>query len=331
MPEIFDLTVDGAPAYAAGKLSLDPLTIRASELAGGVSSTVLLLETAAGRMVVKQSLGQLRVRQEWFCDRSRILQESAALRLLGPLLPPGAVPKVLLEDAGNLLYFMSAAPAAAETWKTKLLRGECDPAMAVAAGDTLAGIFRAGWESSELEKRYGDLTVFNQLRLQPYFGQCAERHPECAAFLQMLIDTYPERCSTLVHGDWSPKNMLVADSQFMAIDLEVIHFGDPAFDIAFLLNHLLLKAFRLPAMASDMRNLATLFWTSVREGFAPASDWEVQTIAYWAGLLLARVDGKSPVEYITEPELINDIRNFAKAMIRSRPATIEEVFDRQCL
>ena len=320
------LHVVNAAEYAASKLSfLSPL-IRVSELSGGVSSTVILLETEKERVVLKQSLPQLRVQQEWFCDQRRILQESAALRLLAPKLPAGSVPTVLYEDSENLAYVMTAAPPEADTWKAKLMAGECDPVIAEAAGVTLAAIFQAGWHSAEVERVYGDLTVFDELRLQPYFGQCAARHPDVAPELLRLIDEYPGRCETLVHGDWSPKNMLVSGSHFTAIDFEVIHFGDPAFDPAFLLNHLLLKSIYLPLQKRELAGLAITFWNTLKQSFPEARNWSSRIVAYMGGLLLARIDGKSPVEYLTGDEVRQAVRHRAKSMIMHPPQTIEEVF-----
>jgi 5-methylthioribose kinase len=131
-----------------------------------------------------------------------------------------------------------------------------------------------------------------------------------------------------VHGDWSPKNFLVSAAGVMAIDFEVTHFGDPAFDSAFLLNHLLLKSFYRPEWSAKFSRLAGKFWEVYGSGLPPGCDWiEPATLTHLGCLLLARIDGKSPAEYITEPSLQERVRQFARRLIASPAAHVMEVFE----
>jgi 5-methylthioribose kinase len=300
---------------------------RVSELAGGVSNTVLLVETDSGRFVLKQSLPQLRVAQQWLSDRCRVWREASALEAVAPHLPQGTVPEVLFRDDSNYLFAMTAGPAASEAWKSVLMRGECDPAVASRVGSITAALMRSGWQSRAMEAAFGDLTVFEQLRLDPYYRTTASRHPDLAGFLNTLADTYRSRSCTLVHGDWSPKNFLVGDGVVMAIDLEAIHFGDPAFDSGFLLNHLLLKSFHLPSRSAALAGLAEVFWSSLIDGMPPVPHFEHRTLEHLGALLLSRVDGKSPAEYIADPDLKQRVRDFARRLILNRPRCIAEVFE----
>src|SRR6266545_2572471 len=115
---VFELAAQNAAAYLTGRGLAAPDSV--TELGGGVSNTVLLVEAGGSRSVLKQSLARLRVEQDWFSDRDRIFREVAALRLLAGCLPPGSVPEVLFEDRDNCLFSMSAAPADAVTWKAQL-------------------------------------------------------------------------------------------------------------------------------------------------------------------------------------------------------------------
>ncbi len=320
-----ELTPSTAFAYLANR-GVRPLHV--GELAGGVSNTVLLVETASGRFVMKQSLAQLRVEQHWLSDRSRVWREADAMETIASHLPEGAVPSILFRDDDNYLFAMSAAPAGSETWKSALLRGECDPRVAAHVGSITAALMRAGWQSPVMEAAFGDLTVFGQLRLEPYYRTVATRHPDLAGFFTMLVETYASRRCTLVHGDWSPKNFLIAGGSAMAIDFEAVHFGDPAFDAAFLLNHLLLKSFHLHSLAGAFAGLAEIFWSSMISEMPPAPDFERHTLEHLGGLLLSRIDGKSPVEYIRDPNLKQQIREFARRLILDRPRYLREVFDR---
>lgn len=294
-------------------------------LGGGVSNTVLLAEGPESRIVCKQALEKLRVEADWRSRPDRTLREAEALQTVAPLLPAGAVPRVHYLDRANYIYTMEAAPASAHDWKSELMVGEADPTVAYAAGRILGGMIRATWQSSEWEAKFGDQTVFDELRLDPYYRYTASRHPDCAAHFDALIESCRTRRVALVHGDWSPKNLLLGPKGVMAIDFEVVHYGDPCFDTGFLLNHLVLKAIHFPFMRDMLHACAHAFWTAL----ALDTPWAFSgTMAHLGGLLLARVDGKSPAEYLTPDEKVT-ARALAKKIIATPPGSIRELW--QCL
>jgi 5-methylthioribose kinase len=324
---LFDLQASNAAEYLASRgISLEP--VRITELGGGVSNTVLLIETDGRRFVLKQALGKLRVQDDWFSDRERIFRESAAMRWLAPNLPAGSVPEILFDDRENCLFAMSAASNEAQTWKSLLLRGEADLRVAESVGQMLATIVARSWRDPEAQRAFGDQTVFDQLRIDPYYRTTAARHPDLRPHFERLISKMSCRRVSLVHGDWSPKNFLVSRGAVMAIDFEVTHFGDPAFDSAFLLNHLLLKSFYKPKWSTGFARMAHTFWRAYREGLPPECHWiEAATLNHLGCLLLARIDGKSPAEYITDAALRERVRMFARNLIVQPPALVADVFE----
>ena len=323
---MFDLQATNAAEYLRSRGILpDPAQI--TELGGGVSNTVLLVETGDRRFVLKQALGKLRVQDDWFSDRQRIFRESAAMRWLAPHLPPGAVPEILFEDREHCLFAMSAAPREAQTWKSLLMQGQVDYNTAACIGRMLAIIVSASWRDPDSERVFGDQTVFDQLRLDPYYRTTASRHPDLKPYFDRLMRESSGRRVSLAHGDWSPKNFLVSAGSLMAIDFEVTHFGDPSFDSGFLLNHLLLKSFFRPEWSSEFAKAGAYFWEAYRSGLPRECDWiEAATISHLGCLLLARVDGKSPAEYITETALRERVRQFARQLIVDSPASVAGVF-----
>lgn len=325
---MFELTPANASAYLAARGYNSPVfSIR--ELGGGVSNTVLLVDSAESRFVLKQALAKLRVEQDWFSDRQRALRESGALRQLAGALPEGAIPAILFEDPPNCLFAMSAAPAQARTWKDLLLDGVISEDTAERIARLQAALIAASWGSPVWRQNLGDLTVFDQLRLDPYYRATARRHPDLASFFDTLIDDARRRAIALTHGDWSPKNFLVDGASVMAIDFEVIHFGDPSFDAAFLLNHLLLKSFHRPEWIAAYTRAAARFWETLISALPPDADWfSASTIAHLGGLMLARIDGKSPVEYLRGEDVRDRVRRFARELILRRPASVEEVLMR---
>lgn len=189
----------------------------------------------------------------------------------------------------------------------------------------LARMVRQSWQSATMAKSFANLSIFEELRLDPYYGRLADLYPELSQYLEELIATCRTRRVSLVHGDFSPKNILVRDGRAMLIDFEVLHYGDPSFDAAFLLNHLLLKTF---AGVEGAPRLAIAFWNALMDELPHAPWFTAGTIAHLGGLLLARMDGKSPAEYITDANRKDEIRAFARDLILRPPATVEAVWER---
>lgn len=305
----------------------EPVAVR--ELGGGVSNIVLLIELPGRRWVLKQSLEKLRVKDDWRSDRGRVYREADSLKALGPCLGQGVVPEVVHVDLQNFLFIMTAAPQGSAVWKESLLAGQVDLGVARQAGALLAKMINASRSDPDLRKRFNDRTVFDQLRIDPYYRTTAQRHPDVRGpLVELMVESWNIR-SALVHGDYSPKNILVHDGRVFLIDFEVIHWGDPAFDAAFLLNHLFLKAQYRPDLAALYMEAVREFWKALgatleggmRRGF------EALTVRHLGGLMLARIDGKSPVEYIGDEETKERVRQFSKQILRERPQRLEAVVE----
>ncbi len=323
-----ELTIENCAAYLGSRGETFSAQPQIRELGGGVSNRVLLIEAPQRRFILKQSLGRLRVADDWQADRSRIFREVSALRDAARFFPAGSAPEVLWVDEENFLFAMTAADAGAQSWKTHLLSGRIDPGVAVTAGVLLGLWIRNSWQDCELETIYGDQTAFYQLRIDPYYRTAAQRHPEAAGRVEELIAESSRRRVCLVHGDWSPKNLIVGAGGIMVIDFEVTHFGDPAFDVAFCINHFLLKCFRCPDRASQLLDLSRTFYTWAA-GVVPAPALEFLEAAaarHLGWLLLARVDGKSPVEYIREEPLRDAVRRAALGIILEGPTDLETCY-----
>ncbi|MEO8128182.1 MAG: aminoglycoside phosphotransferase family protein [Bryobacteraceae bacterium] len=326
---MLELDEQAAPSYLAQRLGIDAASIKAVSLGGGVSNHVVLAETPGLRLVLKQSLPKLRVEEDWYSDRDRIFRESGSLSQLAPILPAGWLPEVLFEDLDNYAYAMTAAPAGSVTWKEQLMSGVAVPATAEQVALIQSAIIQATWHSEPWVKKFGDLTVFRQLRLDPYYEVTAKRHPNFATHFKSAIDRCGAGGVCLVHGDWSPKNMMVASGSVMAIDFEVIHYGDPSFDSAFLLNHLVLKAFHRPAATARYHKCAEAYWGKLLRSVPQAEAiLRAGTFEQLPLLLLARIDGKSPAEYISDPALKQRIRLLAFDLITRPASSPAEVFNR---
>ncbi|MFT5467853.1 MAG: 5-methylthioribose kinase, partial [Verrucomicrobiales bacterium] len=214
--------------------SLTPLT-------GGVSSDIYKVEDSDRVFVVKRALEKLKVADDWHADLSRNGFEVAYLNVVSRFLPE-AVPKVLFHNPANGYFAMEHLGDGFENWKTTMLAGDCRIEHARRAGEVLGRIHRETWDDSELRAGFETTDNFHDLRLEPYLLKTAERHPDLSQQLLDEADRIRDTRRCLVHGDFSPKNMLFNGDRLVVLDCEVAWFGDPAFDVAFLLNHLMIKA-----------------------------------------------------------------------------------------
>src|SRR5271156_1629081 len=276
-------------------------------LPGGVSNRAVRAIWAGGRSwVIKQALSKLRVDIDWFSSPDRITVEAKALRWLNRVAPPGTTPAFVLEDAANHLMVMEAIPEENENWKSILLKGEVVPEHFKQFGSLLGTIHRqSSAPGSEVSKTFADTTYFESLRLEPYYLFTAQTTPAAARFLQTLArETLLQKVS-LVHGDFSPKNTLLYRGKLILLDYEVVHCGDPAFDVGFALTHFLSKAHHLPRARVRLGHAAMLFW-QVYAKEIETLDWatalEPRAVRHALGCLLARVAGKSPLEYLSHQE-----------------------------
>jgi aminoglycoside phosphotransferase (APT) family kinase protein len=291
------------------------------ELGGGVSNLVLAITTRERRVVFKQALPRLRVADEWLAKRERALAEARALTIAHELTP-GSVPRVIDVDPERCAITIEAAPRDWRVWKDDLLRGEADPAVADQLGRLLATWHR-GTRGGMRE--LDEWESFEQLRIDPYYHEVARRHPAQAGAIIGYADAMAGRRSCLVHGDFSPKNVLVGDPGLWVIDFEVAHYGDPAFDVAFLISHLVLKALALPSSQAALLACAERFVAAYRSEAAPL---ELASTEYLLGqvgcLMLARVDGKSPVEYLDDAQR-SRARMLALSLITSPPSSLADL------
>jgi len=292
------------PMFAAagiplgGSLTVEPLT-------GGVSSDIVRIRLGTGALYcAKRALSKLKVATDWQAPLERNHYEIAWLQRANAIVP-GAAPRVIGEDAGHGIALLEYLPPDDYSlWKSDLLAGHADPAVAVAVADALGRIHAATLADPQVASAFPTDHLIDALRLDPYLRFTATQHPALARRILAVLDTTASTKLALVHGDVSPKNILVSkhDGHPVLLDAECAWYGDPAFDAAFCLNHLVLKSIHLPALGGILLDQAQAFaraWL----GHFPAElrqDLEARTAALLPCLMLARVDGKSPVEYLTE-------------------------------
>jgi hypothetical protein len=297
---MFDLTLESAPGYLVRR-GLVPAgaEVEVAELTGGVSATVISarIPSTGSAMVVKQALARLRVQDDWRAKQERTELEAAALRLCGRLTP-GRVPAVLDNDQEAHVVVMELLPDDAPNWQSEVAAGRVHAGVGAWAGETL-GIWHARTAGDPaVAAAFADFESFEQQRLSPFYETVCDRLPEAAADIApRLEELRRQRC--FVDGDFAMKNMLVGPERNWKLDFEVVHYGNPIFDLGFFLSFVVLSAVQWPALEAELCVLADGFLQSYAatagEGFAGT---DVDVTAHTGCLVLARTDGRSPALFL---------------------------------
>jgi aminoglycoside phosphotransferase (APT) family kinase protein len=317
--ELAAFVVESGLARDADETKWTPLT-------GGVSSDIWRVETKETAFCVKRALPQLKVESDWHVPVGRNAYEWDYLQVVNAIAP-GHAPQPLAHDPERGIFAMAwLAPENYPLWKGELLAGRVDATAAAAVGDLLGRIHATSVRDRTLADRFATDDLFHQLRIAPYLLATAQKHVDFADVLTALARRTAATRRALVHGDVSPKNILLGPNGPVLLDAECAWFGDPAFDLAFCLNHLLIKRRVVPgtkeALGASVDRLAECYLRQV--DWEPRDDLEARAATLLPALALARVDGKSPLEYLDESQR-DQLRQDCRAALAAQPASLAQV------
>ena len=297
--------------------------VSCEKLKGGVSSEVILIEEGERRFVFKRALPELQVDAHWPADVERNLIEQDFFRYVSQFMPE-EIPKIIYADRQNHFFCMEALGEEFDCWKNILMNGEFCLQTAEQAGKLLAKLHVKSLGCEKAGKTFDNNANFHDMRIHPYFHATAEKHPKLKSEFAKAASRLKAAKTCLIHGDFSPKNLMVNENKVIIIDAETACYGDPTFDIAFLLSHLTLKSFLFPQQGAIFMQLVESFLeqykVNSKEIITLDENWLTDLIQL---LLLARVDGMSPVEYLPE-SVKNKIRQSATKNIHNKAFTVKE-------
>ncbi|MEO8007957.1 MAG: aminoglycoside phosphotransferase family protein [Betaproteobacteria bacterium] len=286
-------------------------------LTGGVSSDIVRVELKSGPICIKRALPKLKVQADWRAPVERNQYEIEWLRIAAAV-NPHAVPKVLGEDRDSGMFAMEFLDADRyPVWKTQLRDGVISIDTAREIGRRIAAIHGRTAGHMDVARKFSTDHIFFPIRLEPYLSATAKKHPDCAGRLESLVRVTGATKTALVHGDVSPKNILAGPNGPVFLDAECAWYGDPAFDLAFCLNHLLLKCvWRPQRQARFLESFDALAGSYLGDvTWEARTDIEARTAHLLPGLMLGRIDGKSPVEYITTDAERDRVRRVARELL----------------
>ena len=299
--------------------------LRVEKLSGGVSNLVFAISTKSGNLILKQALPELLVTEKWYADQRRAIVEADAIELFNQISPK-QVPKLLFLDPDRFILVLERVALGSTVWKSDLLAGVINPDIGAKLGHTLASWHNYGQRNPSAKDKFMEDSLFDQLRIDPFYRFVADKNPSLQVWIRKLINELEGDKTTIVHGDFSPKNIMISMSdEVFILDFEVTHVGNPVFDISFLIAHLLCKFFHAPdaLQANLLANTANAFkkeYEVLRE--IPPS------FAHHASLIaLARVEGKSPVNYLT-PNQQHKLQKHTKSLLaRDAKLSLLDLFE----
>jgi aminoglycoside phosphotransferase (APT) family kinase protein len=296
-------------------------TFSAETLPGGVSSDILRItlpeRSPAHSFCFKRALARLKVAADWRAPVERNHAEVEWMRV-ADALASGSVPRILGEDERAGAFAMEyLEPSAHPVWKNELRDGNISSETAAAVARAIAAIHAGTARRADIGARFAYDHIFHPIRLEPYLLATAKRHPDCAARLTELVEITSNTKLVLVHGDLSPKNILVAAHGPILLDAECAWYGDPAFDLAFCLNHMLLKCLWRPQWRERYLACYDVLASTYldRVAWEPRAEIEARVAHLLPGLFLGRVDGKSPAEYLTDEKDKARVRRIAREFL----------------
>lgn len=300
--------------------------VMATPLTGGVSSDIVVVETSQGQFCVKFALARLKVAADWRVPVGRNAAEFDWLTYVSAI-NPALVPRLYGQSQRLGGFAMEYLPSGSyPNWKAEMMAGRVDERFAAAVGAALGAVHAVAARDATIGARFAHQDNFHALRLEPYLVYTASRHPDLAPRLNALVEQFHAARISLVHGDVSPKNILMGPDGPVFLDAECAVQSDPAFDAAFCLNHLVIKAMAGVAAPAELGQAAMAF----RQAYLARVDWEnpagleSRVAGLLPALMLARVDGKSPVEYL-DPTGQQRLRAVSRSLILAAPDEITPI------
>jgi 5-methylthioribose kinase len=295
-------------------------------LTGGVSNVVLAITTADKKLVLKQALAELKVAEKWEADQRRAIVEANAIALFHKL-SPDQVPNLVFLDPERFILILDRVAVGSTVWKTDLLDGVINPDVAAVLGTTLAEWHNFGEKNKEARLQFMEDSLFEQLRVDPFYRFVAAKNENLKPVISKLISELEGDKTTIVHGDFSPKNIMVGmDEQVYILDFEVTHVGNPVFDLAFLLAHLLCKLFRTNEPLEEKMLIASAQrFISAYEEIRPISE---SLSLHTALIALARVEGKSPVNYLDKAQQDQLVKYTKGILSAGEEISINQLFEK---
>ena len=301
------------------------------EIREGASSTIIMIIRETEKLVLKQALRRLKVKKEITAPLDRNLREQDCIDLMNSFLEPGIIPEIRFRDRDNCLFVMTSAPDEAIQWKKMLLEGQVDLSIGVKIGQILAKIHNHTANNKKIYEQFKDNSIYILGRIDPCYREIQKAIPELREAMRKIIDGTVTRQEALCTEDFNPKNTLVKDRKFMLVDHEGAHYGDPSFDVGQFIAHIFLKSIHNWEIKDAYFDLVQSFWNGYCDEISVWSSkaFEPMVVKHTMAMMLGRVVGKLPVEYLVEEDKVV-VKNVTKEGILGSVSCIQDLANIVC-
>jgi len=217
---------------------------RIKRVSNGGASEIYRVALGWGTLCVKRALPRLKSAVEGALPFDRSGFEAEWLRLARVVIG-NAVPEVLGQQPG-LFAMEYLDPDRHVTWASLLKKGDVNPSTAAEIGRMLGRVHAATANNFAVAQRFSTNRLFHAARIKPLLLATADVQPAIATRLKQLAAITERTRLALVHGDFSPNNFLLGPKGPVLLDAECAWYGDPAFDLALCLSHLLVQCVLQP-------------------------------------------------------------------------------------
>ena len=298
-----------------------------TELHGGISSEIYKIDLKLGPVCAKRALPTLKSDPDWHVPVERSAAEWEWLRMAQEIVP-GLAPNPLgYDQEANILVMTYLEPERYPNWKDLLKRGLIEPSFAAAAADKLVQLQNATAGMKEAQQRFDNDKTFHDIRLEAYFLATGRAIPAVGDLMNEIVKKIAVAKCALVHGDVSPKNILAGPDGPILLDAECAWYGEPAFDAAFCLTHLLLKCLWRPQWRAQYLECHKQFWETYlsKANWLDRTELDRRVARLHLSILLARVAGRSKVEYVVDPTIQYMVQEFATQHLLGNIESTDEV------
>ena len=311
------------------KLMPPDAEVTVTPLTGGVASDIASVQVNSTKYCVKFALPKLRVKADWFAPVERNLAEYRWLETVATIAPQSSVTLMGHSPKANGFVMEYLDEVGSYLFKTALFEGRGTLADAEAIGGLLGKIHAATAGPDFDASPFQNHDDFHAIRIEPYLVHTAHAHAALRPLLLAMAEQLYQSSTVLIHGDVSPKNIIFSGGQPYILDAECATMGDAAFDLGFCLNHFILKALHVPSAWPGYLELCRAFWQaySPHVTWEPRAELEARLCCLLPMLMLARVDGKSPVEYF-DAEAQAVVRRLAIPLIETPPPDLDHLLRR---
>jgi len=192
----------------------------------GVSSDIWRVDLPSGPVCVKRARSRLKVAGVWEAPVERSDAEAAYLREVAPVLLDH-VPRVLAHDpTSHVLVLSWLDPATHPVWKDQLLAGRVDPRWWRCWGACWGRCTPPARPIPRSPRASTTRRSSPPCASSPTWGPPPAPIPDLAARLDERRAALERNRRVLVHGDVSPKNVLVGPGGPVLLDAECATFGD---------------------------------------------------------------------------------------------------------